>query len=436
MMISTLHSSIMLLVSTLMLRKCLPFHLQQQPHPRLLRHHVRTMISQHELPHRRASSTSSSSLLFQFSPIHHHNGLLVQKWYSTRERIRRLSASTTPTSTTSDDAKDSKNNTVSTSTSSSSVVDGDLLLLPYRNKNNIRDQVFSALSGGGGIKVTAVTARNIMNDLMIQHTMTAVSAEALGRTVICSILMANGIQEEQIVQITINTEGPIRGIVAICSGKGEVRGYVGSPMLGNDLTLVDAVGRTGAVQIVKNHPDWPRPYNGITSVRHGDIDRDIGIYLAESEQRSCALAAATSVVGILCNAAGGYLVEQLPGTTDDERRVVEENLAKLVALDGGDKIPTNLLLSGRTPLDIVSIILDGLEMVPLQQIEPVLKCECTEDRLIRSLRLLPASDVDDILTKQERVEARCEFCGKVYRLEAHEVREKLEPPPEDPTSTE
>jgi molecular chaperone Hsp33 len=307
--------------------------------------------------------------------------------------------------------------------------DDDKALDEYRNKNNVRDQVFSAISGGGGIKVTAVTARNIMNDFMIQHTMTAISAEALGRTVICSILLANGIQEEQIVQISINTEGPIRGIVAICSGKGEVRGYVGSPMLGNDLTLEDAVGRKGSVQIVKNHPDWPRPYNGITSVRHGDIDRDIGIYLAESEQRSCALAAATSVTGILCNAAGGYLIEQLPGTTEEEKKKVEENLAKLVELDGGDKLPTNLLLSGRTPLEIAQIVLDGLDMVPLQQIEPMLKCECTEDRLVRSLRLLPAADVEDILMKQERVEARCEFCGKVYRMEADEVRAKLEEGP-------
>jgi len=46
-------------------------------------------------------------------------------------------------------------------------------------------------------------------------------------------------------------------------------------MLGEEVTLEEAVGK-GAVQIVKNHPDWPRPYNGITAIRHGDIDRDIG----------------------------------------------------------------------------------------------------------------------------------------------------------------
>ena len=47
-------------------------------------------------------------------------------------------------------------------------------------------------------------------------------------------------------------------------------------MLG-DMKLTEAVG-LGAVQVVKNHPDWPNPYNGITAVRYGDIDRDIGMF--------------------------------------------------------------------------------------------------------------------------------------------------------------
>jgi redox-regulated HSP33 family molecular chaperone len=66
----------------------------------------------------------------------------------------------------------------------------------------------------------------------------------------------------------------LRGVVAIATGSGTVRGYVGSPMLG-EMSLPEAVGK-GSVQVVKNHPDWPRPYNGITAIRHGDIDRDVG----------------------------------------------------------------------------------------------------------------------------------------------------------------
>lgn len=226
----------------------------------------------------------------------------------------------------------------------------------------------------------------------------------------------------------------MRGLVAIASGKGNVRGFVGSPMLGN-MTLEEAVGK-GAVQVVKNHPDWPRPYNGITAIRHGDIDRDIGLYLAESEQRSCALAAATVTKGILCTAAGGYLIEQLPDVTDEEIAKVEENLVTLVEKDGSDNLPTNLLLSGMSPLDITEIILDGLDMQPLQTIKPTAECDCTEERLFRALRLLPREEVEDILEKEEQIEARCHFCGKVYQIGPPEVRRKLDEWTGDPALDE
>lgn len=73
----------------------------------------------------------------------------------------------------------------------------------YRNKNNSRDQIFSAISGDGGIKVTVATIRNIINDASMQNTMTPVSTDALGRAMTCGLLMANGMQAEQTVQITM-----------------------------------------------------------------------------------------------------------------------------------------------------------------------------------------------------------------------------------------
>ena len=76
----------------------------------------------------------------------------------------------------------------------------------YANQNNRRDQVFSAISKDGGIKVTAATVRNMVNDMSMQHTMTPVPADALGRTLVCGLLMANGMQDEQTVQITMNSK--------------------------------------------------------------------------------------------------------------------------------------------------------------------------------------------------------------------------------------
>ncbi len=177
------------------------------------------------------------------------------------------------------------------------------------------------MSADGGLKVTVATIRNLLNEMMIQHSMNPVPggqwaqwmivmhnmekilcvkcrafklipkfmilidviydfppllrADALGRATICALLASNGMQEEQMFQLSMRGDGPLRGLLAIVTGKGEARGYVGNPSLGDDFTLKEAVG-LGTVQVVKNHPDWPRPYNGITSIRHGDIDRDVG----------------------------------------------------------------------------------------------------------------------------------------------------------------
>eukprot|EP00571_Detonula_confervacea_P007792 CAMPEP_0172327856 /NCGR_PEP_ID=MMETSP1058-20130122/60047_1 /TAXON_ID=83371 /ORGANISM="Detonula confervacea, Strain CCMP 353" /LENGTH=373 /DNA_ID=CAMNT_0013044941 /DNA_START=105 /DNA_END=1226 /DNA_ORIENTATION=+ len=287
----------------------------------------------------------------------------------------------------------------SSTTASAASTTSDTLpdLEPYQNKNNLDDQVFSAMSADGGLKVTVATMRNLLNEMMIQHTMNAVPGDALGRATLCALMASNGMQEEQMFQITMKGDGPLRGCVAIVTGKGEARGYVGNPSLGDDFTLKEAIG-AGTVQVVKNHPSWPRPYNGITGIKHGDIDRDVGIYLADSEQRSCALAAATSFNGFLCTAAGGYLVERLPDCPPETMSRMERNLAKLVEMNGsdGEALPSNLLLEGKTPLDIASVLLDGLGMEPLGQLEPKPSCECSEEKLNRSLRLLPREEVDTI----------------------------------------
>jgi len=311
-------------------------------------------------------------------------------------------------------------------------------LEPYLNPDNRNDQVFAAISGNGSLKVTVATTRNLVNENIMAHEMSEVPADALGRLMTCGLLIGNGMQDEQVLQISVDGDGPLRGAVSITSGEGECRGYVGNPAL-SQIPLTESIGLVGTVQVVKNHPSWPNPYNGITSIRTGEIDADLGAYLAESEQRSCALAAGTVVKGVLCSAAGGYIVEQLPGCDGDTIKIVEKNLARLVEENGDNQltsVPTGLLSCGKTPVDIANMILDGLDMKPLGQVSPIMKCKCSTERLFRSVRLLDRSDVDDILEKQEILEARCHFCGKVYRMSPDEVQQRFEEARGDPTLDE
>lgn len=343
-----------------------------------------------------------------------------QQRYSSKTQRRQM--------TSGGDGEMEEKSSATTSTTVSSIPE------EFKNKNNIRDQVVSMISGDGGVKVTAATTRNLVNDASILHSLTTAPTDALSRAMTTSLLLSNGMQHEQTFQLTINGDGPIRGVVAIAKGSGEVRGYVGNSQIG-EMPLQEAIG-SGTVNIVKNHPDWPRPYNGITSIQNGDIDRDVGVYLAQSEQRSCALAAGTSIKGLLCTSAGGYVVEQLPDCTSETIAKVEENLQKLIEKDGTTDIPTGILIDGGTPLDICSIILDELDMQPLQQIEPKWFCGCSEEKLFRAIRLLPRTEVDDIVESQQKLEARCEFCGTVYSMTAEQVKEKFATAKGDPALDE
>lgn len=76
----------------------------------------------------------------------------------------------------------------------------------YKNHGNKRDQVFSAMSKDGSVKVTACTVRNLVNDMMMAHQLSPTSAEVLSRTVVCALLMSNGMQDEQMVQISFQGE--------------------------------------------------------------------------------------------------------------------------------------------------------------------------------------------------------------------------------------
>lgn len=294
------------------------------------------------------------------------------------------------------------------------------------NVNNIDDEVLSAMSGCGGVKVTCATVRNLVNDAVFQHGLNAVPADALSRSLTCGLLMSNGMPDEQTVQITTACDGPLGKVISIVTGDGKVKGYVDNPTLKGfkDMELRQAIGK-GSTQVVKNHPDWPRPYNGVTAIRSGEIDRDVGVYLAESEQRVCAVAAAACVEGVLCHSAGGYLIEQLPGCDEETILKVRENLKVLVEKDGGKDLPSNLLRKGYTPAKMAEILLDGLNPKPLGIISPVLECGCGEDRLLRALFLLPEEEVNSLIEEQEVIEAKCEFCNKIFRMGPEEVQQAL-----------
>jgi molecular chaperone Hsp33 len=198
-----------------------------------------------------------------------------------------------------------------------------------------------------------------------------------------------------------------------------VRGYAGNPatdapLRGEHLGLSEALG-LGELSVERNHPSWKHPYAGIVPLVAGEIAEDLARYLLESEQKPSAIA-----LGVYLGhdgdveAAGGYLVQSLPGA--DEAVLAEFEQRVAVTLH-----PSELLREGASAEDILARLLGDVRRDSIERIEPRFVCPCSTERVLRAALLLGREEIRDIVARGEEIEVRCEFCAEVYHIPADQL---------------
>jgi len=298
-----------------------------------------------------------------------------------------------------------------------------------------------AMSADGSISARAIVTTDLVSEASRLQGLGKVAAAALGRALTCSLLVAEGLEDDESFQVKFNGDGPLRGVLATANGKLESRGYVGNPNVTlplNPLGKIDVGGGVGkgALQVVRTKQlpgeTLPSQYSSITEIISGEIPEDINHYLLESEQREGGLAAGVFVKGseqgsdgvtsACVTAAGGWSVQLLPFAAEESVAQLQKNLQE------PNLSPTEMIRAGLGPAEMIERLLAGLDPQFSEARQPVglaASCPCSEERVMRTLSLLPQSEIDDIIECQEVVEAKCEFCGTVYSKTAAEVETAL-----------
>lgn len=296
------------------------------------------------------------------------------------------------------------------------------------------DEFLSAISADGSVSAKAVIATQLVESVTSKQGCLPLASAALGRALICGVLCADGMKGEESVQLRFNGDGPLRGVLAIANGALEVKGYVGNPKVNialkpnGKLDVGAGVGQ-GQLFVVRTKQlpgeDVPSVYSSITELQSGEVAEDINYYLSESEQKQGALAAGVFVgakgdgsAGV--TAACGWQVQLLPFAEESAVVRLEQNLAALAALS-----PTKMVQSGMRARDILSALLDGLDPEFFESRTPTVQACCSEERVWRTLALLPRSEVQQIIEENEEIEVRCEFCTTTRKLQPAEIRERL-----------
>jgi molecular chaperone Hsp33 len=167
--------------------------------------------------------------------------------------------------------------------------------------------------------------------------------------------------------------------------------------------------------VVRHKPGWREPYSGSVPLVSGEIATDITLYLSESEQIPSSMGLGVAMANDeSAVAAAGFLVQILPGATDEEISIVESNVRSMPPL-------TQLALSASDADELIDLLLAGLGSRDRTMSRPIVFCPCTRERALRTRALLDRHEIEEIAVQEGGQEVRCHFCARAYVFAGSEV---------------
>lgn len=284
------------------------------------------------------------------------------------------------------------------------------------------DQIVRVIAKDAPVKAMAISARDTVERARAIHDCWPVAAAALGRLLMAASMMGAVIKaEEGAVTLRVKGGGPLGALTAVSDSHGNVRGYVQNPAVDvprkakGKLDVGTAVGCDGELTVIRDL-GMKEPYIGSVQLVGGEIAEDVAAYFVESEQvpTACALGVLIAPDQTV-QAAGGYLIQLLPGADDGVVSAVERGVARLGAVSAR-------LDGGMDPLDLLREVLEDFELEVLETSPVEYRCYCTRERVSRALISLGREELDSLIEEQGGAELTCQFCDKVYHFSAEELQ--------------
>lgn len=292
------------------------------------------------------------------------------------------------------------------------------------------NNLLRGISDNGGVVFYGIDSTDIVREMERLHKTSAVTTAALGRLLTAAAMMGAMLKgSRDTVTLQINGGGPAGRLLAVADGAGHVKGYVQNPVVelppraDGHLDVGAAVGTDGTLDVIRDL-GLREPYIGQVPLVSGEIAEDVTRYFAISEQTPsvCAL-------GVLVNAdlsvqcAGGFILQLLPGATEEEITRLEANIKAMPAV-------TAMLSEGKTVRDMLDLALAGFEPDVLDTAPAVYRCDCSEERVHRMLRSLGRKEVERLRDEDPHAEVDCQFCDKVYRVDLNDLLAAWPEPPQ------
>ena len=281
-------------------------------------------------------------------------------------------------------------------------------------------KIIRAVAAEDMIKTAVISAPDMVEEARTIHGLSATACAALGRALLGASLLGNAMKgERDTLTLRLNGGGPVGSVVAVSDSAGNVRGYVDEPKADlptrqdGKLDVGGLVGRDGTLTVSRDL-GMKEPYIGSVSLVSGEIAEDLTAYLVESEQipSACGLGVLVGTDHHIL-AAGGFLVQLLPGAPDELIQKIEDNIFMM------DQLTTILHEDGAE--EVLRQILRGLDPQILDTDEVRYRCYCSRERIEAALQSAGNETLQELANEKEATEVSCQFCGKQYLFTPEEL---------------
>ena len=287
----------------------------------------------------------------------------------------------------------------------------------------IKSYITRAMTCDGSARLFFTDTTAIVQEAHEIHGTSKTMTATLGRVLTATSLMGCMLKDKgNTLTLQFNGDGPAGSVVGVSDYAGNVRGYAQDPTVelpANSVGKLDVGGSIGRGNFyVSKDMGTGEPYTGLCNIVTGEIAEDITQYFAVSEQTPtvCALGVKCDPE-INCVAAGGFILQLLPGADNSLIDILEKNIS------GIPPVSSIIEQNGEQAAQIVlDTVLNGIPYDVFDQYETEYRCNCSREAYEKALISLGSKELQDMIDEGKDIEMTCRFCSRRESFTVEELK--------------